>query len=616
MLKLDRTGPPVRRVLALDAGSRCLKLLLAESDFGRLRILKEELIDLQAEGLVSAGEVQAHLQSRLAEWGRPALALVLPQHLAISQVVDLPLAPENEVDKLIEHETIKLGGVSESRILYDFVRTETAAQNRQQFWVTVAQEGDIRERILQLGLEQEELCDITTTANALIAAYRAAQPLSSRAILVHLGAQTTVVIVVLAGQGVFATSFQMGGDFFTRALARLRNCPEEAAEGLKRSQDLLAGPEALPEFIGVVDGWVAELKRQLNEWFEHNPASALEAASFELVASGGGFDQPGLLGYLKTQADLDLQAWPRSAQPEAAVPTKCFEAAYGTALQALGYSAQPVSLLPEDYRAARRQRLRRQRLEVASLVVAALCVLVFAAATWHQVSLAKRKQALLTKLEAGQEALEAHEALTEDLAVEYEGLRPLFAAQQNTLDTLRTLALLQESRTNRGLWYVLLADQQSYFDLPAGLAVTNRLSRTNVFAPPAVRSRGGPADFPPLPVAATNPVPAKPGYIAEFCLPGDADAARKVRRDLVDELKQQRLFSKVDLLSDDLRRNLADPKVTIPDREVVLALDFADVEFQQPLPVKKLAPRASNPRPLRALRQTTPGRDAAEPSAP
>ena len=43
-----------RRVLALDAGSRCIKLLLAESDFGRLHILKEELIDLQAEGLVSA----------------------------------------------------------------------------------------------------------------------------------------------------------------------------------------------------------------------------------------------------------------------------------------------------------------------------------------------------------------------------------------------------------------------------------------------------------------------------------------------------------------------------------------------------------------------------------
>src|SRR5664279_4388322 len=258
MLKLDRMRPPVRRVLALDAGSRCIKLLLAESDFGRLRIVKEELIDLQAEGLVSADETKAHLQASLDQWGRPPLALVLPQHLSISQVIDLPLAPESEVEKLIQDETIKLGGVSESWIVYDFVRTETAAKGRQQFWVTLSQEGEIRERILRLGVEQEDLCDVTTTANALIAAYRATCPLSSRAILVHLGAQTTVVVVLLAGQGVFATSFQMGGDFFTRSLARLRNCSEETAESMKRAHNLLAGPEADPELAGVVDGWVAE----------------------------------------------------------------------------------------------------------------------------------------------------------------------------------------------------------------------------------------------------------------------------------------------------------------------------------------------------------------------
>ncbi|MCX6922363.1 MAG: hypothetical protein NT154_03980, partial [Verrucomicrobia bacterium] len=91
MLKLDRIRPSVRRVLALDAGSRCIKLLLAESDFGRLQILKEELIDLQAEGLVSADEIKAHLKVSLNECGQPPLALVLPQHLSISQVIDLPL---------------------------------------------------------------------------------------------------------------------------------------------------------------------------------------------------------------------------------------------------------------------------------------------------------------------------------------------------------------------------------------------------------------------------------------------------------------------------------------------------------------------------------------------
>src|SRR5579871_1835541 len=93
--------PPLRRVLALDGGTRWFKLLLAESDFGRLRILKQELIDLQAEGLVSPEEIKSHLQDSLVKWGHPPLALTLPEHISTSQIVDLPPAPESEVDKLI-----------------------------------------------------------------------------------------------------------------------------------------------------------------------------------------------------------------------------------------------------------------------------------------------------------------------------------------------------------------------------------------------------------------------------------------------------------------------------------------------------------------------------------
>lgn len=617
MLKLERMRPPVRRVLALDAGSRCIKLLLAESDFGRLHILREELIDLQAEGLVSPDEIQAHLQASLEAWGRPPLALVLPQHLSISQVIDLPMAPESEVEKLIQHETIKLGGVSESRIVYDFVRTETAAKNRQQFWVTVSQEGEIRERILRLGIEQEDLCEVTTTANALIATFRAANPLSSRAILVHLGAQTTVVVILMAGQGVFATSFQMGGDFFTRSLARLRHCSEETAESLKRTSDPLTGPETPPEFAGVVDGWVAELKRQLNEWFEHNPSVAPEAASFELVASGGGFDQPGLLDYLKAQAGLELKPWPKGKQPEAVLPSKHFEVAFGAALQALGHSAQPVSLLPDDYRATWQRRLTLQRLELASLGLVVLCLLLLALGTWHKVSLIHRKQALLAKIQAGQEALEANDALAAELTAEYESFRPLFASQQNTLDTLRTLALLQQSRSNRSFWYVLLADQQTYFSQPLGIVSTNKTARTNIFATVVARPKGFTTEFPSPALASTNLSPIKPGFIAELCIPEDADGARRIRRQLVDELKEQRLFSKVDLLSDDLRRNLADPKVIIPDRDFVLSLDFAETQFQQALPPRKLLPGSpSRPTFKRTPRPSSPGPDNGEASSP
>jgi hypothetical protein len=450
--------------------------------------------------------------------------------------------------------------------------------------VTLAQEGDIRERITRLGVEHDDLCEITTTANALIAAYRAASPRSTRAILVHLGAETTVIAVALAGQGAFATSFQMGGDFFTRALARLRHCSEQNAEALKRAEDLLNGPKNDPEFASVVLGWVAELKRQLNDWFQHGGAGS-DPATFEMIASGGGFAQPGLLEWLKSQAGLNLRSWPSPPQPDAPSPSNRFEVAFGAALQALGETAQPVSLLPEDYRAAWRKRLRRQKVELASLVLVAACALLLAIGTWHKFSLITRKEALRAKVQAAQEAVESNDLLTGELVSDYDTFRPVFAGQQNTIDTLKTLALLQQSRSNRSFWYVLIADQQTYFNPPAALTTTNRPAKTNAPASPAERAAmvfSGVNNSAP-----TNAWPAKPGLIAEVSVPEDPETARAILRQLVNDLKQQSLFSKVDLLSDDLRQNVADPSVTLTNRDFVLALDFAETDFQPGSHLKK-----------------------------
>ena len=110
MLKPSRLEPPLRRVLAIDAGSRCLRLLLLESRFARLRVVQQDKIDLREEGLVSPEEVKAQIQTLLEDWGRPSIALALPQHVAVSQIVEVPPAPESEARKLIEEETIKLGG--------------------------------------------------------------------------------------------------------------------------------------------------------------------------------------------------------------------------------------------------------------------------------------------------------------------------------------------------------------------------------------------------------------------------------------------------------------------------------------------------------------------------
>jgi hypothetical protein len=308
-----------------------------------------------------------------------------------------------------------------------------------------------------------------------------------------------------------------------------------------------------------------------------------------------------------------LRPWPKGTQPEAVSPARRFEVAFGAALQALGYSAQPVSLLPDDYRSAWRKRMNQQRLELASLVLAAVCVLVLALGTWRQVSLFNRKDALLKKVQSAQEAVQANDALSRELVTEYEGLRPLFAAQQNTLDTLKTMALLEQSRSNRSFWYVVLADQQSYFSQPPLLSSTNKPAGTNLTIVLSGRTGAGGAGL--TAAAATNLALAKPGFIAELCIPEEVENARRLLSQLVNDLNEQRLFAKVDSLSDDLRRDVADPKVIIPDRHKVLELDFAQTEFQTRLFKKPPAvlPRATT---KRSARPAWPGPDAGEGATP
>ncbi len=569
---------------------------MVENEFGRLRILKEQFIDLHQEGLVSAEETKAHLTQELGDWGHPVVALVLPQHLSISQSIDVPAAPESDVEKLIQDESIKLGGVSDSQIVYDFIRTGEPGLDRQQFWVTLAKEGDIRDHILKLGLENEDLCHLTTTANSLVAAYRSVRPESGRAVLLFSGAETTVLAVVTAGGPIFAASFQMGGDFFTRSLARLRDCSEDKAEALRNGTDLLNGSEADARFAAVVDGWAEELKRQLEEFRSSHHAVGVEGAPFEFVATGPLFDQPGLFPYLQKKG-FKLQPWPRSANGSNSGVSKGFEIAFGAASQALLHGEQSVSLLPEDFQLRWRQRLAREKIELASIVLLFVAALLLAFGTWRQLSLVERKQALLAKVQAGQSAADENEQFSSGMISEYETLRPLVARQQNTLDILHTLALLENARSNRSFWFVLISDQQSYFTASLNPASTNRPARTNSTAS-AERS------LPLLPgvsrpfLGSTNLNPAKAGIIAEMCVPEDAEAARVVLSQFVKDLKQQPLFSKVDLLSDDLRRPIVDPKVVLPDKDFVLALDFAETDFLLPATARRASPPRVNARRL------------------
>ena len=251
ILKPRGLEPPIRRVLAVDAGSRCIRLLLLESHFGKLRLraaggagpaggrpgFRRRTQSAPAGhgcrlGPATARAGAAATNRRLADCGPAARARCRspPTHRSGNPQT---WRRERKRDGLRFHPRAD-------------PRRRIARASGSPF----VRKSEIQSRIAQLGLDDQEFREITTAANALLTAWHAARPGQRDAVLVHAGAQNTTLVVIRNGVGVFASSFPMAGDFFTRAIARLVRGTPQAAEGLKRSTNLLAGEKALSGFRG------------------------------------------------------------------------------------------------------------------------------------------------------------------------------------------------------------------------------------------------------------------------------------------------------------------------------------------------------------------------------
>jgi type IV pilus assembly protein PilM len=552
---------PAKRLLAIDPGTHAVKLLLVEEMLGRVRVLRHELIELHEGGLVSEEEVLRHLRELMREVGGDPVALALPHYRALSQVADLPASAPEEIRKLVEAETVKLSGLGESNIVFDYVALQEFGRYANPFWLTLCQEGEIQRQISRCALANADLCEVTTTVNSLVAAWQAGDPGDRNVILVDWGAAGTGVAIVLGRQAVYTTTFPVGGDALTEAVAAQKGCSFEAAEGVKRACDVAAIPDDLSGFAKALSGWQEELARVLTEWVGEHPELHLTVDAFEVILCGGASLQPGLLDHLNRSGMGQFKPWPAPAEDD--WPGVRFAAAYGTALQALGKSRQPASLLPAEVREYWRKQHSLHLLNSLNFFALALVTLLLIFGTWQRLEELLQKRSLLADSRAALEKARTTESLSLALARHYDRLRPILQRQKQTIDTLETLSLLQEARSNQALWYVLFADQRSYFTAPVP-GLTN---------PPTVANLAAPA---------TNAPAFKEGFVAELCLPEDGEAMRRTLTRVVATLKVAPLFKNADLLSADRRRNLADTNVVLADHHFALDIELKENPFRSP----------------------------------
>jgi len=216
-------------------------------------------------------------------------------------------------------------------------------------------------------------------------------------------------------------------------------------------------------------------------------------------------------------------------------------------------------LLPEEVRHYWRRTHLLQLLQSLLLLAMVLLTLALGLATWQKLGQEGEKSRWYDQGLAALSTARSVAALDRENRDQFQHVRPVLQRQRETLDTLDTLALLQESRSNRSYWYVLFAGRRDYF-LAAPWPSTN--------APPATNS-----------VAESSYLPTRPGFIVELCVPESGEEGRRTVSQLVNDLRATGRFQNVDSLPDDRRRPLADPQVLLPEGHVTLQLETLKSPF-------------------------------------
>jgi len=597
---------PAGRVIAIDAGSHEVKVVLAQLFLHRVTLVRGETIPLPASTDLENGAAKIIADACRRLGGYP-VALALPQHLTLSQVIELPEAPRTEVRKLIENETVTLSGLSETKITYDYAALAPFGQYQNPYWITLCQEKEFAGGVARVALPPEDVCEVTSVGNALRAAYLAQIPSTVPTVLADICVRSTTVVILYKGQAVHISSFGMGSEMLFEPVVGERNCTPAEAAAWAQTNDLFAGPQVLHSLPFLVDSWHDELVRVIREWLADHSDLDLELETFQFVLSGGGAVFQGLAPYLNQRFGAPrFLLWPGDATNNSVAPGH-YAVAMGTAIQALGQNSQSASLLPAHLRAHWKAQRIWQRLQSVCFLLLLLLAVFLGMGAWHKLSLAHHKASLIRQAERALDQVARNDKLLQGLALDYERIRPALDFQRRTIDALQTLAALNQARSNRAVGLALFADQPGYFNAPMD---TNRAAVAAGPSLPAPPASGA---------TATNLQSIQPNLIAEVGIPEDGEAMRQKLSALVADFKKNPRFRNVDLLPAEQRRAPADYKVGNPDHYFTIAFELADKEFARANIAERLTSQSGStngPGKVDAAGTTTsPGRDRGDKEA-
>ena len=508
----------------VDSGSRVLKCGFYVTDGGRLVEGRQRILDIQDEGLLSPEEASAAVARLVAAGGDFPVAVVLPQSAAVSQVIDLPYASDGAAVPQMENEIRVLTGLTEGRVVHDTFRLRSFGSHRAPCWVTVAKEETLGRYLGPLLAHGIRVEFVTTTGNALLAAFLYSNPTVDHACVVDLGASQTTIGILEEGQPRHLSSFALGGESLTEALLGHGTAGFEELEARLLSENLFNDPEmgdALRESVIV---WFGTLEMQIAEWDqEFEKASGTKPKRKPIHLYGGFSGVPGLSDFLSQIAGervhLGRQVAPEAEHALLAQPS------VGAALISSGSLKYRASVLPGSLAKMRLRRMRSVGLSWGCALVFVILAFLLLIGIGERRTFANELEAKNQQLASAVEKAEVAQQILRERDQLARWIAPIVERQVTSLEALRALRLIQEARRDYEFTVLRFADRRTYFQSAEG-----ERSRRG-------RDSGG---------AEVDELTGQRSFVVELLLEGAPEERLERLGDIVMRLRKENFFANVD----------------------------------------------------------------------
>jgi Tfp pilus assembly PilM family ATPase len=607
-----------KQSIGLDLGQSSAKLVQVALRGKAVQVVRTAVFDARREGLLDEAEMFAGTASWLKELGLVDrdVCIGLPQHLATTQVSDFPPhAKGDELSGMVGFETVQLAGLSDEAFASDYQVMAPEFGRKNPVLIGICRQAAVDERNHAFAQAGVRVCEVAMEGlgaiNALLYLRPEVRAEKGPQMVLDLGAEGSTLLVLAAGQVLYAGTLLFGAVRFEKALAVL-------AAGGGGAQTAAAGAADSP-LLAAHRQLEGEIRNSIEHWRAGERQEIAGKAVVKIWVCGGGAKIEGIAESLGRAYGCPGEVFgPRAAggqpDPQSAV-------ALGLALQGLGTAGIAISLCPEPIAWARARKQRFGYLAAAAVILVSLTVFYLVRQSRElerrtrdmadQIGNLDKCKALIPKLEENAQLIQHHEKM----------LLPVIEKGNRAGRFLTGIAKLAAAQ-GEGDWFIYLADELSFDEgkpkdeKPGSAAAPERAAAAPTMAFPGTLYSLDSAEAAPAPLQAV--LVASIEQLRSMVMAGHSP---KSGRDVLEPVKairarlnQSGLFKDADLLPKPERvgreedifqpwalylQGLAERRITGQYVPYMFRLPFAALDINKPAPAPARAPArpASQPSP-------------------